>query len=66
VGAGSCLTLSWLEQNIKYFKIYRWDPESKEKPYQCTYPVDLDECVDSCEETGGGRRKTDVLRVVAC
>ncbi|CAH0486659.1 unnamed protein product [Peronospora effusa] len=31
-------------KNIKYFKIYRWDPESKEKPYQCTYPVDLDEC----------------------
>ncbi|KAF1791523.1 Succinate dehydogenase/fumarate reductase N-terminal [Phytophthora cactorum] len=31
-------------KNIKYFKIYRWDPESKEKPYQCTYPVDLDDC----------------------
>lgn len=31
-------------KNIKYFKIYRWDPETKEKPYQCTYPVDLDEC----------------------
>ncbi|OQR81325.1 succinate dehydrogenase iron-sulfur protein, mitochondrial precursor [Thraustotheca clavata] len=31
-------------KNVKYFKIYRWDPESKEKPYLCTYPVDLNEC----------------------
>lgn len=31
------------EQNVKYFKIYRYDPESKGKPYECTYPVDLDE-----------------------
>ncbi|CAK4078901.1 unnamed protein product [Aphanomyces euteiches] len=31
-------------KNVKYFKIYRWDPESKEKPYMCTYPVDLNEC----------------------
>ncbi|RHY26485.1 hypothetical protein DYB32_007562, partial [Aphanomyces invadans] len=31
-------------QNVKYFKIYRWDPESKDKPYLCTYPVDLNEC----------------------
>jgi len=30
--------------NLKYFKIYRWDPESGEKPYISTYPVDLDEC----------------------
>lgn len=33
------------EQNIKYFKIYRWDPEKKGKPYECTYPIDLDEYV---------------------
>lgn len=32
-------------QNIKYFKIYRWDPETKGKPYECTYPIDLDEYV---------------------
>jgi len=30
--------------NIKYFKIYRWDPESEQKPYLKTYPVDTDEC----------------------
>lgn len=29
---------------IKYFKIYRWDPEQKQKPYVSTYPVDLDDC----------------------
>ena len=30
--------------NIKFFKIYRWDPEQKQKPYVSTYPVNLDEC----------------------
>lgn len=30
-------------QNIKYFKVYRWDPEQNQKPYLSTYPVDLDE-----------------------
>jgi succinate dehydrogenase (ubiquinone) iron-sulfur subunit len=30
--------------NLKYFKIYRWDPDTGEKPYMSTYPVDLDEC----------------------
>ena len=30
--------------NIKYFKIYRWDPEQKQKPYVSTYPINLDEC----------------------
>ena len=29
---------------IKYFKIYRWDPEQQQKPYVSTYPVDLSEC----------------------
>ena len=28
----------------RYFKIYRWDPEQKQKPYMSTYPVDLNEC----------------------
>lgn len=32
------------EERIKYFKIYRWDPEQKQKPYLSTYPVDLNEC----------------------
>ena len=31
--------------NVRYFKIYRWDPEVPgQKPYTSTYPVDLDEC----------------------
>jgi len=30
--------------NLKYFKIYRWDPDTGEKPYMSTYPVDLNEC----------------------
>jgi hypothetical protein len=29
---------------LRYFKIYRWDPEQKQKPYLSTYPVNLDEC----------------------
>lgn len=32
-----------LQTNIKYFKIYRWDPEKNQKPYLSTYPVDLNE-----------------------
>ena len=31
-------------ENIKYFKIYRWDPESQAKPYTSTYPIDLNDC----------------------
>lgn len=31
------------QQNIKYFKVYRWDPEQSQKPYLATYPVDLNE-----------------------
>lgn len=32
-------------QRIKYFKVYRWDPEQEnQKPYLSTYPVDLDDC----------------------
>jgi len=30
--------------NVKLFKIYRWDPEAKKKPYTSTYPINLDEC----------------------
>jgi succinate dehydrogenase/fumarate reductase iron-sulfur protein len=26
------------------FKIYRWSPEKKEKPYVASYPIDLNEC----------------------
>jgi len=32
------------EERIKYFKIYRWDPDHQQKPYLSTYPIDLDDC----------------------
>ncbi|KAL3822991.1 hypothetical protein ACHAXA_008131 [Cyclostephanos tholiformis] len=32
------------EERIKYFKIYRWDPDHRQKPYLATYPVDLNDC----------------------
>eukprot|EP01138_Halocafeteria_seosinensis_P006660 gb/GECG01006808.1/.p1 GENE.gb/GECG01006808.1/~~gb/GECG01006808.1/.p1 ORF type:complete len:278 (+),score=25.34 gb/GECG01006808.1/:1-834(+) len=33
------------DEKIKYFKIYRWDPDSpSQKPYLATYPVNLNEC----------------------
>lgn len=28
----------------KYFKVYRWDPAQKQKPYMATYPINLNEC----------------------
>lgn len=31
-------------ERVKYFKIYRWDPEQRQKPYVATYPIDLNEC----------------------
>merc|ERR1719375_1946023 len=30
--------------NIHHFKIYRYDPEEKQKPYIATYPVDMNDC----------------------
>jgi len=32
------------EEKIKYFKVYRWDPDHRQKPYLSTYPIDLNEC----------------------
>ena len=32
------------DERIKYFKIYRWDPDQRQKPYISTYPVDLNDC----------------------
>ena len=36
------------KERIKYFKIYRWDPEHvgpvQQKPYLSTYPIDLNSC----------------------
>ncbi|EGZ26670.1 hypothetical protein PHYSODRAFT_348795 [Phytophthora sojae] len=37
-------TMAAKPKNLKYFKIYRWNPETKEKPHELTYPVDLNEC----------------------
>jgi succinate dehydrogenase (ubiquinone) iron-sulfur subunit len=32
-------------ERIKYFKVYRWDPEQEhQRPYLSTYPVDLNDC----------------------
>ena len=33
------------EQRIKYFKVYRYDPDIQDqKPYLSTYPIDVDDC----------------------
>jgi succinate dehydrogenase (ubiquinone) iron-sulfur subunit len=33
------------KERIKYFKVYRWDPEqTNQKPYLSTYPIDLNDC----------------------
>ena len=29
---------------MKFFKIYRFDPDQEQKPYISTYPVDVDQC----------------------
>jgi len=32
-------------ERIKYFKVYRWDPEQDlQRPYLSTYPIDLNDC----------------------
>lgn len=31
-------------ERLRYFKIYRWDPDQKQKPYLSTYPVDINDC----------------------
>jgi succinate dehydrogenase (ubiquinone) iron-sulfur subunit len=31
-------------ENIKHFKVYRWDPEQDRKPYVATYTVNINEC----------------------
>lgn len=44
-GVESSSSSSSTGQRIKYFKVYRWDPEiENQKPYLSTYPVDLDDC----------------------
>ena len=42
-----CITRSLCEQTgprIKYFEVYRWNPEGDEKPSSAVYPINLDEC----------------------
>jgi hypothetical protein len=31
-------------KRIKYFQIYRWDPDQSSRPTIATYPVDLSAC----------------------
>lgn len=31
-------------KRIKYFQIYRWDPDQSSRPTIATYPVDLSQC----------------------
>ena len=43
---------------MKFFKIYRWDPDVPgQKPYTATYPVNMDECVMR-------RRNTDAIHTI--
>jgi succinate dehydrogenase/fumarate reductase iron-sulfur protein len=32
------------QSNTKIFRVYRWNPETKEKPYMSSYQVDIDNC----------------------
>lgn len=36
--------ISRTASKVKHFKIYRWDPQQKQKPYVATYPINLDDC----------------------
>ena len=33
-----------MQQNIKYFEVYRWSPESNSKPFIDIFPIDLNNC----------------------
>merc|ERR1719445_120537 len=43
VGASSS-SATEVKENIKYFKIYRWDPDQHAAPHMSTYPVNMNEC----------------------
>jgi succinate dehydrogenase (ubiquinone) iron-sulfur subunit len=32
------------EKKIKFFQIYRWDPEKSDQPHVASYPIDLNDC----------------------
>jgi len=38
------LKISNSGSDIQNFKIYRWNPDKKEKPYYATYPVNMNDC----------------------
>jgi hypothetical protein len=40
----TAVTTKKVAEKIKYFKVYRWDPEQNQQPYLSTYPVNLNEC----------------------
>lgn len=42
--AGAAAPTPAKKENIKYFKVYRYDPEHNQAPYLSTFPVDLEEC----------------------
>ncbi|CAB9511073.1 Succinate dehydrogenase [ubiquinone] iron-sulfur subunit [Seminavis robusta] len=42
--AGGAAPTSAAKERIKYFKVYRYDPEHNQAPYLSTFPVDLNEC----------------------
>eukprot|EP00980_Cylindrotheca_fusiformis_P007987 scaffold1703_cov76-Cylindrotheca_fusiformis.AAC.4 len=42
--SGAADSLKKKNEKIKYFKVYRWDPEQQQRPYLSTYPVDLNDC----------------------
>jgi succinate dehydrogenase (ubiquinone) iron-sulfur subunit len=31
-------------ETIKYFKVYRWNPDQSQQPYLSTYPINVNEC----------------------
>ena len=42
-----CLTRAMCAETgprIKYFEVYRWNPEGDDKPSSAIYPINLDEC----------------------
>ena len=55
--------------SVRYFKIYRWDPEVPgQKPYTSTYPVDLDECgpmvLDALIKIKANRNRVDLQKIL--
>jgi succinate dehydrogenase (ubiquinone) iron-sulfur subunit len=43
-GAAAPSTTKATKERIKYFKVYRYDPEHNQAPYLSTFPINLEEC----------------------